>query len=170
MSVRRMRITTSLILITSILLLPGSLVGQTSPAPMNDWSRLTAVESGSKLIVKLKDGKTVEGKLNSVLDTGLSLSIKNKTVEVKREEVRSIHQVKRKSAGTSTLIGAGVGAGMAAAAGALARANNDDDGFVSESAMHAGMVVIGAGLGGITGFFVGRTQRTRVLIYESSQP
>ena len=170
MSVRRMRITTSLILIISILLMPGSLFAQTSTAPINDWSRLAAVESGSKLSIQLKDGKKLDGNLSGFTDSALSLSIKNKTVEVKREEVRSIHQVKRKSAGTSTLIGAGVGAGMAATAGALARAGTDDDGFINESAVHAGMVVIGAGIGGITGFFVGRTRRKKVLIYESSQP
>jgi small nuclear ribonucleoprotein (snRNP)-like protein len=173
MSVGRIRIATSLILITSILLMPGSLVAQTSTAPMNDWSRLAAVESGSQLSIKLKDGKKVEGKLSGFTDSALSLSIKNKTVEVKREEVRSIHQVKRKSAGTSTLIGLGVGAGAGAVAGALARANDNDAGFdfdKVDNLIHAGLVVAGAGAGAIAGFFVGRTRRKRVLIYESSQP
>jgi small nuclear ribonucleoprotein (snRNP)-like protein len=173
MSVGRIRIATSLILIASILLLPGSLVAQTSTAPVNDWSRLAAVEPGSKLSIKLKDGKKVEGKLNGFTDSALSLSIKNKTVEVKREEVRSIHQVKRKSATTSTLIGMGVGAGAGAALGAVGRANDDDTGFdfdKLENAIHAGLVVAGAGVGAITGFFVGRSRRKRVLIYESTQP
>jgi hypothetical protein len=173
MSVGKIRIATCLILITSILLLPRSLVAQTSTAPINDWSRLAAVESGSKLSLKLKNGKKVGGKLSGFTDSALSLSIKNKTVEVKREEVRRIHQVQRKSATTSTLIGVGVGAGAAAAAGALVRANDNDAGFdfdKAENLIHAGMVVIGAGVGGITGFFVGRARRKRVLIYESNQP
>lgn len=173
MSDGKIRIVASLILITSILLLPDSLVAQTSTAPVNDWSRLSAVETESKLTIKLKDGKKVEGKLSSLSDTGLRLSVKNKPVELKRDDIRSVHQVKRKSATTSTLIGFGIGAGAGAALGALGRANDNDTSFDFDrldNAIHAGLVVAGAGAGAITGFFVGRTKRKRVLIYESSQP
>jgi hypothetical protein len=173
MSVGRVRITTSLILITSILLLPGSLVAQTSTAPINDWSRLAAIESGNKLTIKLKNGKKVDGKLSSVSDTGLTLSVKDKPVELKRDDIRMVHLVKPPSTTKWTLLGMGVGAGAGAALGAVGRANDNDAGFdfdKLDNAIHAGLVVAGAGAGAITGFFVGRTRRKKVLIYESSQP
>lgn len=173
MSAGRVRIATSLILITSILLLPGSLVAQTPTAPINDWSRMSAVETESKVAIKLKNGKKVEGKLSSLSDTGLTLSVKNKPVEVKRDDIRMVHLVKPPSTTKWTLLGMGVGAGAGAALGAAGRANDNDAGFdfgKADNLIHAGLVVIGAGIGGITGFFVGRTQRKRVLIYESSQP
>ncbi|HET6890669.1 MAG TPA: hypothetical protein VFH31_06170, partial [Pyrinomonadaceae bacterium] len=159
--------------ITSILLVPGSLIAQTSTTPINDWSRLTAVEPESKLTVKLKNGKKVEGKLSSLFDTSLTLSVKNKPVELKRDDIRSVHRVKGKSTTKWTLIGMGVGAGATAAVVAVARANDNDTGFdfdKLENAIHGGLVVAGAGVGAITGFFVGRTRRKRALIYASSQP
>jgi hypothetical protein len=81
MRIRKNRLTISIALLTSLLLSPIGLAGQqanTANAPTGDWTRLSAVTPGSKLAVKLKNGKTVEGKLNSVSDTGLSLSITNK--------------------------------------------------------------------------------------------
>lgn len=173
MSVGRIRIATSLILITSILLVPGSLIAQTSTTPINDWSRLTAVEPESKLTLRLKNGKKVDGRLSSISDAGLTLSVKDKSLEVKRDDIRSVHQVKGQSTTKWTLIGMGVGAGATAAVVAVARANDNDTGFdfdKLENAIHSGLVVAGAGVGAITGFFVGRTKRKRALIYESSQP
>src|SRR5215475_14797249 len=154
MSVGRIRIATSLILITSILLLPGSLIAQTLIPPINDWARLSAVEIESKLSIKLKDGKKVEGKLSSVSDRGLTLSVKKKPVELNRDDIRSVHLVKPSSSVKWALIGMGVGAGATAGAVALARSTNDDTGadFVNEDVIHAGLVVIGAGIGTITGF------------------
>lgn len=173
MSAGRIRIATSLILITSILLAPSSLVAQTSTASINDWSRLSAVGPESKLTIRLKNGKKVDGRLSSVSDGGLTLSVKDKPLEVKRADIRSVHQVKPPSTAKWTLIGTGVGAGATAAVVAVARSNDDDTGFdfdKLENAIHGGLVVVGAGVGAITGFFVGRSRRKKVLIYESAQP
>src|SRR4029077_14560818 len=102
--------------------------GQTNDQ-MNNWSRVAAVSSGAKLSVKLKTGKTLNGTLRSASDSGLSLTVKNSQVEVKREEVATVHEVVKKSSATkATLIGTGVGAGVGAAAGGIASAN-DDSGF-----------------------------------------
>lgn len=189
MTLRRIRITITLTLIISILLVPHSVKAQTSSAQtptaeqtstvahattasVNDWARLSAVELESKLVVKLKDGKKVEGKLSRVSDTGLTLSVKSKPVEVKRDEVASIHWVKKKGATQATLIGLGVGAGVGAAAGALGRSNDDGqfDFDKLDNAIHAGMIVLAAGAGAITGYFIGRSQKKRVLIYQATQP
>jgi len=79
------------------------------PANVNDWSQLSTVVSGTSLSVKTKDGKTVEGKLNKISDTALSLTVKNKPADLKREDVQSICQLTKKSATKSTLIGLAVG-------------------------------------------------------------
>jgi hypothetical protein len=67
------QIPTITILLLSLLLSPVTLTAQTS---LSDWSRLNTVASGSKLSVKLKDGKTVEGTLRSVSDSDSAASLK----------------------------------------------------------------------------------------------
>lgn len=158
------RIATSVTLIAS-LLLSSTATAQTS----TDWSRLNTIESDSKLSVKLKNGKTINGKLSSVSDSALSLTVKKKPVDIRREEVLTVHQVTKKSVAAPTLIGAGAGAGIGAAAGAV---SDDDEGFalVTKGQLAAGLAVIGAGLGAITGYFIGRGRRKRVLIYQAGQP
>ena len=161
----------SLGLIASLVLPSVSFAAQeqkTTTAPTSDWSRLNTVTSGSMVAVKLKNGKTVEGKLNSVSDTGLSLSVKDKPADVKREDVLSVYQVTKKSATKSTLIGLGVGAGGGAGIGLAGR--NDNSFEKLEHAMIAGLTVIGAGAGALTGYLIGRSGRKRVLIYQASQP
>ncbi len=171
MCIGKKRLTISLVLIASFVLSAGSITGQTTAAPTNDWSRLTAVESGSKLVIKLKNGKTVEGKVVSVSATAVSISIKGKPVELKRDDVRSVHQVMTKSASKATLIGLGVGAGAGAAAGAAA--SSSDTGFdfdKFDKAVTAGLTVVGAGAGALTGYLLGRRGGKRVLMYEAGQP
>src|SRR5688572_27813908 len=100
------RITVLLPLLLSFLLSPPILLAQTG---MNDWSRLNSIASGTKLSVKLKDGKKFDGKFDAVSDATLSLTVKNARKELRREEVASVHQVSGKSATKATLIGMGVG-------------------------------------------------------------
>jgi small nuclear ribonucleoprotein (snRNP)-like protein len=134
----------------------------------NNWSRVTGVAAGARLSVKLKTGKTVNGTLNSVSDTGLSLTVKNSPVEIKREAVATVHEVVKKSSATkATLIGTGVGAGVGAAAGGIA-SSNDDSGFEKiDHAATAGLAVVGAGVGALVGYLIGRGGDKRVLLYEA---
>jgi hypothetical protein len=171
MNIQRKRLAISIALAASMLLPSLKVTAQDAKAPAagaSDWSRLNTVGSGSRLAIKLKDGKTVEGKLSTVTDTGLMLSVKNKPVEVKREDILSIHQLTKKSATKSTLIGMGVGAGAGAAIGLAGRSDNN---FAKlDNAFTAGFAVLGAGAGAITGYLIGRSGRKRVLIYQAGQP
>jgi len=152
---------TVVILLTSILLLPVIVAAQT-----NDWSRLTSVASGSKLSVKLTNGKTVDGSFSSVSDTALTLMVKNVATEAKRDDVVSVHQVTKKSAAKATLIGLGAGAGVGAIVGAAA--DSSSDGFEElDSIATAVTTVLGAGVGALGGFLIGRSGKKRVLIYEA---
>ena len=139
---------------------------QVATQPAGDWSAVSSVPTGDRLGVKLKTGQTVEGKLSAVSDSALSLSVKGKTVDVKRDEVFSVHHVTKKSATKATLIGMGVGAGAGAAIGLAGSAN--DNGFEKiDHAVTAGLTVLGAGAGAAIGYFIGRGGRKRVLIYQA---
>src|SRR5690349_6122723 len=69
--------------------------GQTS-VETNNWSRVTALAAGAKVSVKLKTGKTVNGTVNTVSDSALSLNVKSSTREIKREEVATVYEVVKK--------------------------------------------------------------------------
>lgn len=151
-------------LVASLLL---STVTVAAQGQMNDWSKVTALVSGSNLQVKLKSGKTIKGSLSSVTDSGLSLTVKNAPSEIKREEVRTIHEViKKGGGGKGALIGSAVGAGAGAGLGVAADAN--DDGLEVHNGVTAGLAVVGAGVGALAGYFIGRSSSKRVLIYEAN--
>jgi len=155
----------SIILATTLLI--GS-IDVTAQATLNDWSRLGSLKAGSKLSVKVKDGKTVEGKLSNVSDAALSLTVKNKAVDLKRDEVLSVQQLVKKSATKSTLIGLAVGTGAGGLIGGIADASNNDGGFEKIDNVAAGAVtVIGAVAGTVTGFLIGRGHSKKVLVYEA---
>lgn len=158
------RLFVAIALVTSLLFSAVSVAAQ---GQATDWSKVTALSSGSKLSVKLKNGKTINGTLSSVSDSTLSLTAKN-AVDIKREDVRTVHEVVKKGSATkAALIGTGVGAGAGAAVGAIGDANNDD-GFESlDSAATAGLAVVGAGVGALVGYLIGRSGSKRVLVYEA---
>ena len=168
MCVTRRRFAPILALIAS-LLLPSLTSAQNTSATAGDWSALSAVASGSKLVVKLKTGRSVEGKLSNVSDAGLSLSVKNRPVDLRREDVLSVHRVEGKSAMKATLIGTGVGAGAGAVIGLAGSSSNDGFEKIDQVAT-AGLTLIGAGAGAITGYLIGRGGRRRILVYEAGRP
>ena len=155
-------------LVTSLFLSSVSVAAQ---GQSNDWSKVTALSGGSNLAVKLKDGKTIKGTLSSVSDTTLSLTAKKGAVEVKRDDVRTVHEViKKGEGGKGALVGTAVGAGAGLALGAVGDAQNQD-GFGGEkldNAFVAGLTILGAGAGALAGYFIGRRKSKRVLVYEAN--
>jgi small nuclear ribonucleoprotein (snRNP)-like protein len=146
----------------------GAMAQESKPATVNDWSRLNSITTGTKLSVKLKNGQAVNGELHSVTDATLSLMVKGKSVDLKREEISGVYEIKKKSATKSTLIGLGVGAGAGAVIGVAGRGDN---GFNKiDNAFTAGITVLGAAAGALTGYLLGRRAAKRTLIYQASQP
>jgi hypothetical protein len=145
-------------------------VAQQKTAPGAEWAAVTAVQPGDKLVVKLREGKSVEGKLSSVSGETLTLAHNKKTTELNRGDVLKVYRVTGKSAASSTLIGAGVGAAAGAGTGAAVCGGCNDKGSFdfgpSRSVITAGAALVGAGLGAIVGFALGRRHK-RVLIYEA---
>jgi small nuclear ribonucleoprotein (snRNP)-like protein len=165
MKIPTKQISISVVLLLSLLLAPITLVAQTGAN--NNWSRVSAATTGTKLAVKLKDGKKVEGTLNSVSDTSLTLTVKNAAKEVRREDIASVHEVSKKSPTKATLIGLGIGAGVGAGLAIASEQNENDTFFETPDSVSAGFVVLTAGIGALAGFLVGRTGKKRVLLYES---
>jgi hypothetical protein len=166
MRIQTRQFATIVILLTSFLLSPVTLAAQVA---INDWSRLNSVANGSKLSVKLKNGKKMDGTFNSVSDTALTLMVKNTSTEIKRDDIRTVHQVGGTSVTKSTLIGLGAGAGAGALLGAVGEASDDDNSFgdLNGTAVAAGLTVLGAAAGAITGFIIGKTRKKRMLLYEA---
>lgn len=154
-----------MVLLLSFLLSPVTMVAQTGT---NDWSRLSSVATGTRLTVKLKDGKKIEGTFNSASDTSLLLTVKNAAKEIRREDVTSVHEVSKKGVGKSTLIGLGIGAGAGAAIGIAGDASSDGGGFEKiDNSIAGAITVVGAAAGALAGFVIGKTGKKRVLLYES---
>jgi hypothetical protein len=168
MTIRNGRRVMLLVLLTALMLPPATLA-QSNTAPSGSWSAVTAVAPGTKLGVKLRDGKKLDGKLISASDNGLSVSVKDKPVEVRREDVLSVHLMSKKSVTKAVLIGMGAGAAAGAVIGLAGSAGNDSFDSI-DHAVTAGLTVVGAGAGALAGYLVGRSGRKRVLIYQAGQP
>ena len=163
MRITTRRFATIVILLTSLLLSPVTLVAQ---ATTSDWSRLNSVLTGSKLSVKLRNGNKVDGTLSNVTDTALTLMVKNSSRELRRDDIRTIHQTGGASATKATLIGMGLGAGAGGIAGAIG--NSRDDTFPATDDIVIGVLVgLGAGVGALGGFLVGKSMKKKELIYEA---
>jgi hypothetical protein len=162
-----MRITkyaVSLLLLISLIGSQTVLLAQTSPT--NDWSAVKALSAGTKIKVKLKNGKNHEGDFMSASDSSLSLTVKGAATELTRDNIKTVHQTSKGSATKATLIGLGVGAGAGALIGGIG--SSADDGFDKiDQAVTAGLIVIGGGIGALTGYLIGRGNRKKVLVYEA---
>jgi hypothetical protein len=129
---------------------------------LHDWSVVQAVGTDERLIVKQKDGKTIEGKMIEANETNLTLSRKNKVVNIPRDSVQQIEHSKGKAEkGKWALIGTGAGAAAGAGIGAAKANSISDDG---EIYILVG-AVIGAGSGAVGGALFGASRRHRELIY-----
>ena len=159
---RRITIVSVLLAIT---LVYSPLARAQQPAGSSDWGAVQAVPPGDALIVKLKDGRSVEGKLNSVNDSELSLTRNNKNETFGRDRIFQVYGRKRKAEkGKYAAIGAAIGAGGGLGIGLAKNSPPVDDGEIYP----IGGAILGAGIGAIGGFLFGQAKRKRVLIYQSN--
>jgi len=135
----------------------------------DEWGAVKALAFGEKLSVRLKDGKKVEGTVNSVSDTVLALTRGGNSRDLTRESISKIYRfVPRsaaKSVGKSAAIGAGIGFGAGAGVGVVGGRYED-----LETAGLVGILgglgaAIGAGIGALVGALY--VKPGRALIYEA---
>lgn len=154
----------SLLLAAAMIIVQTPVASAQTTSSLNDWSTVKSIGTDERLIVKKKDGKTIEGKMIEASDTNLTLSRDNKVVNISRADVQQIHHSTGKAAkGKWALIGSGVGAGAGAGLGGL-KYRSDRDDYIIYPVMGA---VIGIGVGAAVGLAFGASRRSRTLIYQT---
>lgn len=151
----------SMMVAVVLLIAPYQFVsGQTTTGKTTgNWSAVQAVAVDDRLIVKQKDGKTIEGKMIEASETNLSLSRAQKVVNISRDNIAQIEHSRSKAAKAKwAAIGAGVGAGAGAAIG------QSKVGPDAEIWLPVG-VIFGTGIGAGVGALIGASRRQRILIY-----
>jgi hypothetical protein len=133
--------------------------GQTTSG---NWAAVQAVPADDRLIVKQKDGRTIEGKMIEATDTNLAISRDGKVVNISRDQIRQVeHSTGKAAKGKWAAIGTGAGAAAGAGIGATKyRSDRDDYGIYPVMG-----AVIGAGVGAVTGLMIGASRRKREVIY-----
>src|SRR6267378_1652008 len=85
--------------------------GQAPQSSGGDWSAVQAIAADERLIVKQKDGKTIEGKMIEASETNLTLSRNSKVVNISRDSIQQIQHSRGKAAKAKwAAIGAAIGA------------------------------------------------------------
>jgi hypothetical protein len=153
----------------ALLFIPAGSLAQNTPDTPDDWTKVTAVVPGDRLVVELKSGKREKGKLGAVSDSGLTLVNGKKTNDIPRDNVRKIHRVTGASVKKATLIGTASGAAGGAVIGAAAEGcdpSKEPICIIGPGSPAAVLGVIGAAVGALTGFLFGKLSHKEVLIYE----
>ena len=129
---------------------------------LHDWAAAQAIQADERLIVKQKDGRTIEGRMIEATDTNLTLTRNGKVVNIARADIQEIYHSRGKAAkGKWAAIGTAAGAGAGAGLGAIKYDPNKDD-YEIYPVMG---FLIGAGVGAAVGTVFGASRRSRTLIY-----
>lgn len=157
---------TVILVLMALLAKPQVGLAQTTPNPIRgSWEGLKAIPPGDELVVGLRNGQTLKGRLSSVSDTTLTLAQGKTTTDASRGDVLRVHRVISKSAKRATMIGLGIGAGVGLTAAVVAAKSGPGEGDADLGALIAG--TIGAGAGALAGYIIG-SRKQRALIYESN--
>ena len=127
------------------------------------WSAVQAVPADDRLIVKQKDGKSIEGKMIEANETNLTISRDKKVVNISRDNIAKVEHSRGKAEKTKWgLIGTGAGAAAGAGIGAT-KQSGDSDSYIY---IPIGLA-LGAGIGAAAGLLIGASRRNREEIYSA---
>jgi hypothetical protein len=158
----KLHILLSLTLAILFALPPASFAQQTADTPASPWAGVKLVPPGDEIIVNLKDGKTVNGRLVSASDKSLVISRGDKSAALDQGTVQKVYRKVPRSGLSRTQIGTLVGLAAGAAIGGGLSSSNDFEAGWAVSIF----ALIGAGIGAIVGSIAG-SGRVKVLIYEA---
>jgi hypothetical protein len=131
---------------------------------LSNWAAVQGIQVDERVIVKQKDGKTVEGRMIEASETNLTISRDKKVVNISRSDIREVYHSTGKAAkGKWALIGTGIGAAAGAGLGAIKYDPNRDD-YEIYPVMG---FFIGAGAGALAGLAFGASRRSRTLVYQA---
>jgi len=133
-------------------------------ASSNDWSAVQQIKTNERLIVKQKNGKEIKGSMIEANDTTLTIDRDGKPFAIARSEVREVSiRTGKAEKGKWAAIGAGIGAGAGAGIGFTKYRSNWDD-YEIYPVMG---LLIGTGVGAVSGFVFGQSRRKRELVYSA---
>ena len=133
-------------------------------AGSNDWSAVQQIKTNAKLIVKQKNGKEIKGSMIEANDTTLTIDRDGKPFAIARSDVREVSvRTGKAEKGKWAAIGAGIGAGAGAGIGFTKYRSNWDD-YEIYPVMG---LLIGTGVGAVSGFVFGQSRRKRELVYSA---
>ena len=129
------------------------------------WLRVQALVHGTELIVETKSGDTVEGVLNSVTSTALSLSDNGNLVDLNQSDIRRVYLAKNRSRGKAAKLGAIIGAAGGGGLGLAFAVKAGKEGDPTPAPLVWG--IYGAGIGAGIGALLGGGKGKGRLIYEA---
>lgn len=135
-----------------------------SDPSIGTWSDVQALHAGDELIINLKDGRSIKGRLSGVSDSGLSVSGGKGETVLDREGIFRIYRRVPKSHNRAMAIGAAICGGLGVAGGA----SSDGAGDWSQPAAPVLTAAVFAGVGALIGRAVSGGKK-RVLIYQAKK-
>jgi hypothetical protein len=142
---------------------PQIMSAQAPGAPTRgSWDAVKAVPPGDKVVARLRNGQTLNGRMISASDTVLTLERRKNATDVNRGDVLKVYRVVKKSNTKGVLLGLGIGIGVGVLLGKLAEPENPEDPGLAPAIIGGLGALIGGGMGAAIS---GRTKR--LLIYET---
>ena len=157
------RNTLSLLIIALLISSQAPLV-HAQQAASTDWAAVQQLKTNEQLVVRQKNGKELKGEMIEASDTSLTIDRDGKPLTIPRNDVRQVSVISGKAEkGKWALIGAGIGAGAGGGIGAVKYSPNVDDSEV----YIVGGLLIGTGVGALSGMLFGQSRRKRVMVYDA---
>jgi hypothetical protein len=145
------------------LILPSFAFPNQAPSKSSDWAALKSIPQEQDLLVHLKDGQKIKGKLKSLSDTNLELSVNGMQVDFKSADILRIYRLKGRRIAKGVLIGTAGGTGIGAVIGAATA----KDGILGRGFDIAIMTGFGLVIGALSGLVIGANSRKKELVYEA---
>src|SRR5262249_14382907 len=95
--------------IAAMLALPIDGLAQSTST--NNWTAVTTLPSGQKLVIELRNGKKLKREFARASETAVTVARGKNTEDINRSGIRKIYRENGVSAGKSTLIGTAIGGG-----------------------------------------------------------
>jgi hypothetical protein len=107
-------------LMLGLLLAAGIIAAQPPPAPASNggWANVKRLAIGDEIRVSMADGKSFNGKLQSVTDESLVIATTSNQETLTRVQIAKVATKRDSHRGRNALIGLGVGAGVGLGIGA----------------------------------------------------
>lgn len=145
-------------------------IAQTITASDEKWRQVQSVPARDKLVVHLKGGNKIEGRLLGVSDAVLTIDRKGQATDLNRQDIDKVYRLIPKSVGKSigksALIGAGIGFGAGAGVGLAAGSYEDIETGELVAVLGGISAAIGAGIGALVGAIAGSGNK-KALIYDA---